>query len=115
VAKQPKGELVVVGFNYELLETKVAEQARSSAERIRQKVQKTIEDIIEVGQELVVVKEAVGHGHFGPWLRAEFGWTERTAQNFMSVAERFGGNTQFDFGFAHRRHRRLPAGRTVRT
>jgi Protein of unknown function (DUF3102) len=94
VAKQAKGELVVVGFNYELVETKVAEQARSSAERIRQKVQKTIEDIIEVGQELVDVKEAVGHGHFGPWLRAEFGWTERTAQNFMSVAERFGGNTK---------------------
>ena len=94
MAKQPKGELVVVGFNYDLVETKVAEQARSSAERIRQKVQKTIEDIIEVGQELVAVKDAVGHGHFGPWLRAEFGWTERTAQNFMSVAERFGGNTK---------------------
>ena len=94
MAKQPKGELVVVGFNYDLVETKIAEQARSSAERIRQKVQKTIEDIIEVGQELVAVKDAVGHGHFGPWLRAEFGWTERTAQNFMSVAERFGGNTK---------------------
>ncbi len=57
-------------------------------------MQKTIDDIIEVGQELVAVKDAVGHGHFGAWLRAEFGWTERTAQNFMSVAERFGGNTK---------------------
>src|SRR5262249_1572372 len=35
------------------------------------------------------VKDALEHGHFGPWLRAEFGWSERTAQNFMSVAERF--------------------------
>ena len=34
-------------------------------------------------------KEALEHGHFGPWLKAEFGWGERTAQNFMSVAERF--------------------------
>jgi hypothetical protein len=90
VAKQPKGELVVVvGFNYDLLETKVAEQVRSSADRIRERVKKTVEDIIEVGNDLLAVKEALEHGQFGPWLKAEFGWGERTAQNFMSVAERF--------------------------
>ncbi len=90
-AKQPNGELVpvVVGFNYDLLETKVAEQVRSRADRIREKVKKTVEDIIEVGNDLLTVKEALEHGHFGPWLKAEFGWSERTAQNFMSVAERF--------------------------
>ena len=40
MAKQPKGVLVQVffGFKYDLLEPKVAEQARSSAERIRAKV-----------------------------------------------------------------------------
>jgi gas vesicle protein len=93
VAKQPKGELVVVtqGFDYALVGD-AADRVRSSAEKIRSTVQKTIEDIIVVGQELLTVKEAVGHGHFGAWLRAEFGWTERTAQNFMSVAERFGAN-----------------------
>jgi hypothetical protein len=87
VAKQPKGELVpvVVGFNYDLLETKVAEQVRSSADRIRERVKKTVEDIIEVGNDLLAVKEALEHGQFGPWLKAEFGWSERTAQNFMSV------------------------------
>jgi len=94
VAKQPKGELVVVsqGFDYAPLEAQVAERVRSSAEKLRSTVQKTIEDIIVVGQELLAVKESVGHGHFGAWVRAEFGWTERTAQNFMSVAERFGAN-----------------------
>ena len=94
MAKQPKGELVVVsqGFDYAPLEAQVAERVRSSAEKIRSTVQKTIEDIIVVGQELLAVKESVGHGHFGAWVRAEFGWTERTAQNFMSVAERFGAN-----------------------
>jgi hypothetical protein len=90
-AKQPKGELVpvVVGFNYDVLEAKVAEQVRSSADRIRERVKKTVEDIIEVGNDLLAVKEALEHGHFGPWLKAEFGWSERTAQNFMSVPERF--------------------------
>jgi hypothetical protein len=90
VARQPKGELVViVGFNYDLLETKVAEQVRTSADRIRGRVKKTVEDIIDVGNDLLAVKEALPHGQFGPWLKAEFGWSERSAQNFMSVAERF--------------------------
>ena len=95
MAKQPKGELVVVvGFNYDLLETKIAEKVRSSAERIRQKVKKTLESIIEVGNDLVAVKEALPHGQFGPWLKGEFGWGERMAQNFMAVAEAFGPKTE---------------------
>jgi Protein of unknown function (DUF3102) len=94
LAKQPKGELVLVGFNYDLLDSRVAEEARSSAQRIRDKVKRTIEDIIEVGNDLLAIREALPHGQFGPWLAAEFGWTERTARNFMAVAERFGPRTE---------------------
>lgn len=89
MAKQ-KGELVVLGFDYSPLDTKIAEKARSTADRIRERLTKTLEDLIEVGNDLLAVKEALPHGQFGPWLRAEFGWAERTARNFMSVAERFG-------------------------
>jgi gas vesicle protein len=89
VAKQPRGELVVVGFNYDLLETKLADKLRNAADRIRERVKKTVEDIIEVGNDLLGIKEALPHGQFLPWVKAEFGWSERTAQNFMSVAEQF--------------------------
>ena len=89
MAKQPKGELVVIGFNYDLLETKVADKVRNAADRIRERIKKTVEDIIEIGNDLLAVKEAVPHGQFLPWIKAEFGWSERTAQNFMSVAEKF--------------------------
>src|SRR5947209_14228164 len=89
VAKQPKGELVVISFNYDLLETKVADKVRTAADRIRERIKKTVEDISEVGSDLLAVKEALPHGQFLPWLKAEFGWSERTAQNFMSVAEQF--------------------------
>lgn len=88
MAKQ-KGELVVLGFDYSPLDTKIAEQARSIADRIRERLKKTLEDLIEVGTDLLAVKEALPHGQFLPWLKAEFGWSERTAQNFMSVAENF--------------------------
>jgi len=89
MAKQPKGEIVVLGFDYSPLEAKIAEKVRLSADRIRERLKKTLEDLIEVGNDLLVVKEALPHGQFLPWLRAEFGWSERTAQNFMSVAESF--------------------------
>jgi hypothetical protein len=55
VAKQPKGELVVVGFNYDLLETKVADKVRTAADRIRERIKKTVEGIIEVGIDLLAV------------------------------------------------------------
>ncbi len=95
MAKQVKEEVVVVsGFDYSQLEASVAERVRTAAENIRQKVKKTIEEIIEVGNELLKMKEALPHGQFGPWLRAEFGWTERTARNFMAVAEGFGAKSE---------------------
>jgi hypothetical protein len=28
-----------------------------------------------------------GHGNWLPWLEREFGWTDRTARNFMAVHE----------------------------
>jgi hypothetical protein len=94
MAKELKGELILAEkpFDYSPLEEETAEKVRASADRIRQAVKRTIEDIIEVGTELLSVKEALSHGQFIPWVRAEFGWTERTAQNFMAVAERFGKN-----------------------
>jgi hypothetical protein len=96
VTKQAKGELVPVaqGFDYSPLEAPVAQRLRTTAERIREKVKTTVEDIIVVGNDLLAVKEALPHGQFGPWLRAEFGWTERTARNFMAVAEQFGPKTE---------------------
>jgi hypothetical protein len=79
------------GFDYVLIDWAVAERVRSSAARIRERVKHTVAAIIVVGDELRAVKAALPHGDFGLWVREEFGWTERTARNFMAVAERFGG------------------------
>jgi hypothetical protein len=85
----PRASLVVIGFNYDQLEIKLADKVRTAADRIWERVKKTVEDIIEVGNDLLAIKEALDHGQFLPWLKAEFGWSERTAQNFMRVAEQF--------------------------
>lgn len=64
--------------------------AREAKARIASLHQKVMTDVVEIGRTLIQVKERLGHGNFLPWLKTEFGWAERTARNFMSVAERFG-------------------------
>jgi hypothetical protein len=81
-------------FDYTPLEKTVADEVQSAAERIRQSLKRTTDSIIEVGQELIAVKAVLPHGKFGPWLRAEFAWTERTVQNFINVAEHFGPKSE---------------------
>jgi Protein of unknown function (DUF3102) len=45
------------------------------------------EGLIEIGFRLTEAKELVGHGGWLPWLERNFGWTERTAQRYMSIYE----------------------------
>lgn len=90
-----QGEIVLrKNFDYTSLDTAIVQQVQTEAQRIRQLVQRTLEDLIAVGNSLLAVKHTLPHGSFGPWLRAEFGWTERTARNFMTVAQRFGPKTE---------------------
>ncbi len=61
------------------------------AERIRTRMKRTVEDIIEIGRDLIAAKERIGHGGFGDWLEAEFDMSDSAATKFMQSAERFGG------------------------
>jgi hypothetical protein len=57
------------------------------AAEIRRLGKLVIAEVIEIGQRLKLCKDICGHGNYLPWLEREFGWTERTALNFMRVAE----------------------------
>jgi hypothetical protein len=80
-------------FDYSALPPDVAEAARKVAERIRARLRHTAEEIVGIGRDLIETKEALGHGRFLPWIEAEFGMTDRTARNFMRVAETFKSET----------------------
>lgn len=77
-------------FDYSSIQRDAADKARAAAERVRQRIKRSIDDIIHIGNELAKVKAVLGHGQFGKWLQAEFGWSDRLAEHFLSVAERFG-------------------------
>jgi hypothetical protein len=64
-------------------------EARADAALIKGLVRRTTEDIIENGNALIRQKNALP-GAFHSWIEAEFGWQERMAQRFMSIANKFG-------------------------
>lgn len=59
------------------------------ADRIRARTQRGALMLVENGRDLITVKGKMGHGQFGDWLKREFGWAERTAQNYMNAARAF--------------------------
>lgn len=96
--EEPMNQLSL--FDYQQLdaETRIVVQQRTS--EIKALMKRTAQDIIEIGEKLIEVKERLGHGHFGTWLEGEFDWKERTARNFMAVAEQFKSANFADLDFA---------------
>jgi hypothetical protein len=54
---------------------------------IRRLGKQAVENVVAIGCHLIECKKLLGHGNWLPWLKWEFGWTDRTALNFMRVAE----------------------------
>lgn len=70
-------------FDYGTLAVEQAEDARAAAERIKAR---TSAAILDTGRDLIEIKGLLDHGQFERWLRAEFGMTPRTGQNYMRAA-----------------------------
>lgn len=76
-------------FDYDQIEsTKVRAKAQAIAIRIHANIRTMEKNLLANGRELMAIKEDLGHGLFGRWVEAEFRWTARTAQNYISVADR---------------------------
>lgn len=65
-------------------------RVQAATERLHTLERRTGAAIIDIGRTPIDVKERLGYGHVGAWLAAEFGWSQRTAYNFIQVAEQFG-------------------------
>lgn len=64
-------------------------------ERIKKYSADAGRNVIKIGYELAAAKDELPHGAFADWLKKNFGWTQRTANNFMRIAQRFGDNPEF--------------------
>lgn len=59
----------------------------------------TVSNILEIGRRLTEAKAQLGHGQWLGWLEKEVEFSERTAQNFMRLAESYSNpQTSADLG-----------------
>ena len=73
-------------FSSNSCEITVADDTKALADRIRSKLAEIGRHSIEIGQDLLALKEKLPHGDFGKWIAAEFNMSPRTAQYLMSAA-----------------------------
>ena len=84
-----KDEEPVLGFDYASLGLVQQQHIQQKTVEIRERLRRSAQDIWEIGQRLVEVRSHLKHGQFDIWLKAEFGWSRRTAYNFISIYETF--------------------------
>lgn len=83
-------------FDYTTLDVEVSQYVQQRTGEIRSLMKRTAEDIIEIGQRLISVKEKLGHGCFLDWIEAEFEWSYPTAARFIQVTNYFSKGYQID-------------------
>jgi hypothetical protein len=89
-------EALPVPFDYTQLEISTQVIVSQAAANIRAHGKLATQSIIAIGAELTKVKEAIGHGNYLAWIDAEFGWSDRTARNYVWAYEAFKSETVSD-------------------
>lgn len=79
----------IQGFDYAVLNPQVRIMVEGKTSELKGLMRRSAQDIINIGQKLVEVKEQLGHGNFRAWLKTEFDWSLRTAARFMQVSTQF--------------------------
>ena len=87
-------------FDYQELDSETRIVVQQKTEEIKVLMRRTAQDVFDIGQKLSEIKTRLGHGHFGNWLKAEFDWSERTAQNFIRVYVSFKSENVADLNFS---------------
>ncbi len=95
VLSEQKKTQVVTRFDYKILSPKKRSIVQQRTGEIKERLRRTAQDIWEVGQKLIEVRLQLQHGQFEGWLSAEFGWSRRTAYNFINVYEAFSESANF--------------------
>ncbi len=92
---EQKNTRLVNHFDYESLSPKQRSIVQNCTGAIKERLRRTAQDVWEIGQQLVEVRSQLEHGQFEGWLSAEFGWSRRSAYNFINVYEAFSDSTNF--------------------
>ncbi|MHC5747338.1 MAG: DUF3102 domain-containing protein [Nostoc sp.] len=95
MSKFKKQSQVLTGFDYEILDSEQRLVIQQRTGEIKERLRRSAQDIWEIGQKLTDVRSRLKHGQFETWLKAEFGWSRRTAYNFINVYETLAERANF--------------------
>ena len=80
--------VIIDPFDYSVFDADTASNLRSQAKRIRKRIGKATQDLIDIGRDLLAAKKnLVDHGAFIDWVESEVGIVRRTAQAYMALAK----------------------------
>ncbi|HEY2530467.1 MAG TPA: DUF3102 domain-containing protein [Xanthobacteraceae bacterium] len=75
-------------FDYSVIDADLASNLRRQATRIKTRIGKATQDLIDIGRDLLAAKKhLIDHGDFVKWVEAEVGIARRTAQAYMAIAK----------------------------
>jgi len=75
-------------FDYSAVDAGTASDLRAQARRIRKRIGKATQDLIDIGHDLLAAKKnLLDHGDFIKWVESEVGIVRRTAQAYMALAK----------------------------
>jgi hypothetical protein len=74
-------------FNYGQLSEEVVEQVRESEKMIQDAIGQVQDSIFVIGDQLLIMKDILGHNYFTPWMEQSLGFSKRTGQRYMAVAQ----------------------------
>jgi N6-adenosine-specific RNA methylase IME4 len=75
-------------FDYASLDSDTRTFVQEKAQAIHARLKRTAEDVIAIGQDLIEVKDRLGHGLFMRWVELEFAMSQWIANKFIQVAKR---------------------------
>jgi Protein of unknown function (DUF3102) len=76
-------------FDYSNIDPVIFQLIQQRTGEIKSLMRRSAQDIIDIGQKLIEVKQHLGHGKFRKWLNHEFSWSVSSANKFMHVANQF--------------------------
>ncbi len=84
---------VIPLFDYTKLDADFAGELQRTADRVRERSR----EAIEIGRDLLAVKDRLEHGDFTAWVEDECGLKVRTAQRFMQAAALIAKNDKLSY------------------
>ena len=78
-----------LSFSYDELDNETRFLVGQRTSEIKNLIHRSAQDVFDIGQKLIEVKEKLDHGRFLIWLNTEFNWSKSAARQFMQVARQF--------------------------